>query len=230
MKNLIYLFVLLGLVSCKKGNIETKTKNWVYTEEKLDDGTVLYTEERVEEIEPKKQKTPIISFDEINKVEILSYPSRMDWDIKQDGTFSESLKILDDKLSINRQFIMEDIFLSELQKKELLDLLKKDICGKNGMSAGCFEPRHLIVFYDKNNNTIAYYEICLGCGVAGSSENLEQVPSFCVEKAFEFEKLFRKFGIKYIGEDKRKDEYKIVEELKKNINNKEKIKGWLKQM
>lgn len=80
MKNLIYIFILLGLVSCKKDIKITKTKDWIYTEEKLADGSTIYKEERVENNNLKKKKISPFSFDDVDKIEMLSYPSRTMWD------------------------------------------------------------------------------------------------------------------------------------------------------
>ena len=67
--------------------------------------------------------------------------------------------------------------------------------------AACYEPRHLIICFDKNNKVYGYFELCIECGTYDSSKNMEGILNFSMEKGVEFEVLFKEFGIKHFTDN-----------------------------
>ena len=138
-------------------------------------------------------------FSKVDRVEIVSYPSRTNWDESDRLKTSELYSIIE-KSSFKEKYIKDRILLSEEQKKKLIDVFK-DINLKIATQAACYEPRHLIVFFDKNNKVYGYLELCIECGTYDSSKNMEGILNFSMEKGAEFETLFKEFGIKHFTDN-----------------------------
>ncbi len=77
----------------------------------------------------------------------------------------------------------------------------KDINLKIATQAACYEPRHLIVCFDKSNKVYGYLELCIDCGTYDSSKNMEGILNFSMEKGAKFETLFKEFGIKHFTDN-----------------------------
>lgn len=77
----------------------------------------------------------------------------------------------------------------------------KDINLKIATQAACYEPRHLIVCFDKSNKVYGYLELCIECGTYDSSKNMEGILNFSMQKGAEFETLFKEFGIKHFTDN-----------------------------
>ena len=138
-------------------------------------------------------------FSKVNKIEIVSYPSRTNWE-ESDRLKTSELHLIVEKSSFKEKYIKDRILLSEEQKKKLIDVFK-DINLKIATQAACYEPRHLIVFFDKNNKVYGYLELCIECGTYDSSKNMEGILNFSMQKGAEFETLFKEFGIKHFTDN-----------------------------
>lgn len=201
----------MGLFSCKKEVKVTKTKDWIYTEEKRADGTILYTEERVEEKDTINYSKIKFPFDKIKKVEFLSYYNRIMWDERKDRnevSYGELVK--NQKIVFDTTLIKERIIVDRIQIKRLYDILKSN-CKIQEEQAACYNPRHMILYRDYKNKIIAYQEFCFECIGSRQSKNLLNNSSFCFS---DMKDLFKNVGIKYFGEtEKERDqEYLFLKE------------------
>lgn len=151
-------------------------------------------------------------FENIDKIEIISYPSRMIWS-EEDNPYFEKVTFIDEKVNIKKKYVRDRIILNDNQRDKLINLFKTKSCTECS-AAACYEPRHIIVFYDKFDKVYGYYEMCIECGNNSTSENLQEISSFSIEIGEEFEKLFKEFGLKYIGDNKQinEDERRLHEE------------------
>jgi hypothetical protein len=138
-------------------------------------------------------------FNKVDSVEIVSYPSRTNWK-ENDRLKTSELHLIVEKRSFKEKYIKDRILLSEPQKNKIIDRFK-DIDLKIATQASCYEPRHLIVCFDKNNKVYGYIELCIECGTYDSSKNMEGILNFSMEKGAEFETLFKEFGIKYFTDN-----------------------------
>ena len=136
-------------------------------------------------------------FSNVKKIEVISYLDRNEWDEKDNPDYDKATFVTD-KVIIKQKYLKDKIILNQKQETELIDLFKSLSYGIQ-MQAACYEPRHLIVFYDKNDKVYGYLELCFECGNYDCSKNMEGVIDFSVERGEEFEKLFKGFGIKYFG-------------------------------
>lgn len=146
----------------------------------------------------------------ISKVRLVTYPSRMFWN----NNNSSEVKNIDS--IIKSDIIIDDIFLKEENKEKFISLLEDDYFLKS--QAGCYDPRHLFVFYDNENKVTGYYEMCLECGGWDNSKNLDYLPNFCIEKGEDFKKLFVEIGLKNTGKDSKLAHEKEQMLLSKRLN------------
>lgn len=210
MKKLLFIFVLFLFFGCKKEEVIskkkivfkrekkiTKTKDWIYTEEKQPDGTIIYTEERVQEKDTINYSKIKFPFNKIKKIEFLSYPNRMFWDNRNDRQAVEYGElVINQKIVFDTTLIKERISLNQIQTKELY-LLLKNKCNVQEPIAGCYNPRNMILYRDFKNKIIAYQEFCFECIGSRESKNLLNNSSFCL---LDMKQLFKKVGIKYFND------------------------------
>lgn len=71
-------------------------------------------------------------------------------------------------------------------------------CGLGTISF-CYNPRHLILFYDQEEVLLGAVELCLDCSNGLASEGID-FPSFCSEKSDELKSFFEEVGVTYFGE------------------------------
>ncbi|MBW1656317.1 hypothetical protein [Flavobacterium quisquiliarum] len=185
MKRVLFLFIILGLISCKKENTESPIVN-----------------EKTKESKSKSEIAKIRDFPlkNLSKVEVLSYEDRMRWDrkiTKKDNKYSKDL-VVGYKLNFDSTKVKERVVLNSVLKTELLELMSQDSCKVQELPADCYMPRHMILFRDQKNRIIGYKELCLGCRGFRESKNLENYNGFCFSQ---MEELFKKAGIKYFDED-----------------------------
>lgn len=135
-------------------------------------------------------------FEKIKQVEILAYLDRNLWD-KEDNPNYFKLNFIEKngKFEINRKYIKNKIILNKSQLTIFKENLSK--CKTEDWSAACFDPRHLIIFYDQNDKIYGYIELCFDCNRSKSSENLQLIS----ECALGLEDTFKEFGITYFGEE-----------------------------
>ncbi len=149
----------------------------------------------------KNEKVDVF-FESVDSVKIVSYPGKMFW---VDNSFTMKKEY---DFEIPKDKIIDNLTLSTKYSKEIFSILKKDY-SNNCVQAACYSPSHTLQFYN-DGKIKAYYEFCIGCGGAESSEILDSLPSFCIEKGEEIRQILKKMGLKNYG-----DKSPILEEVKK---------------
>lgn len=105
------------------------------------------------------------------RVELLFYTSnRMSWKNNAGKNFEELLP--NGMLNIPTDSIAGRIHLDSAQCADWQHTLYQSQLCDELMVSGCYEPRHLLVFYEDNNRSIGFIEICVSCAGAWISEGL----------------------------------------------------------
>lgn len=179
---------------------------------------------KAEERITKKDFSKSMSFkyDDISEVIMYSFPDKEF--IKQiDGYLRKDINFNTD-VQLSNDFIKERIVLSEIQKRELFNLISKDSCNSKQLIADCYNPRHQIVFKDEKDNVIGAIEICFSCGEIKSSKSIGEAKYYCLE---DMRLFFWKVGIRYFINDdhygiqtaeEQKEIEKIYRTLPKKVN------------
>lgn len=136
-------------------------------------------------------------FSQTEKIEIISYPVRYEWDSIRNGK-PEFLGVIvkEKRLIINPEHIKERVILNDKQKEQLF----RSLFIRNDTEcsvASCFDPRHAILFYNRHTQIIAHIEICFDCGQDRGSFEYNHL---CYEGLGDISKIFKDAGIKYYGE------------------------------
>lgn len=151
-----------------------------------------------------------LKLDNVEKIKLLSYPSRIFWE----NNNNYQIKNIDSVIKSNN--IIDDISLGEKDKKKIIALLEDEYFFKS--NAACYDPRHLVLFCDSNDRILGYYEMCLECGGWDSSENLDYLPAFCIEKGEVFKRIFEEIGLKNTGRESKITHKKEQFLLSKRLN------------
>ncbi|MGQ2984782.1 hypothetical protein [Flavobacterium sp.] len=136
---------------------------------------------------PKMEET--FPFAETEKIELLSYENRNDWDTIR--RYSNRI-VEDKKLLFDTTHVKERVVLNEKLTKDLFKAFFTPT--PNSESAACFDPRHAVVFYNTNSEIIYAYEICFGCAVGQASNNDFKYTMTSVGTLYP---VFKSAGIKY---------------------------------
>ncbi len=172
---IIALFCLL-MVSCKDGASKEVQKQSIKMEETF-------------------------PFSKSEKIEIISYPCRIYWDTIQNNNVRDILDpVVDKKLAVNTSGIKDRVTLNDDTKNKLFNYLFVDNCPDDSSVAGCFNPRHCVLFYNEQEEIIAYFEVCLDCGTYETSEGMK-INDICLERVSALYKIFKQAGIKYFDEE-----------------------------
>ena len=182
----IYLILLIGLFSCNKE--EKKSINKIETKK-----TEVLEFEIVKPSELEKNVDDF--FSNVSKIEILAYLDRNKWDKSDNPDYRNPDYIKNNKIEIKDKYLRNRIVLSSSQVKELQAGFKK---GYYNIAAACYDPRHAIIFYDKNDVIIGNIEICFECNNVSSSKNLYSIGRSASNQM----DLFKKFGITYFEDTK----------------------------
>lgn len=111
---------------------------------------------------------------------------------------------------MSNDFVKEKIVLNNNQKQKLFHIITKDSCNQEQIISECYEPRHQVVFKDKNDKVIGDIEICFTCNNFKISYSFGNAKYFCLDDI----RLFLwKAGIKYFINDDHKGK-KTEEEFK----------------
>lgn len=138
-------------------------------------------------------------------VEIVSYPSRAFWD----NSLQEMPSIiLTNRLDTFPDIIRDRIILNSRQIRKLNRILTAEYCYLNNRY-GCYDPRHLILFYQSNGDLCEYIEICLECSNMYGSFDLGDI-SVCPKKIKRLTKFFKSIDITYFGHDKEEEELEAI--------------------
>jgi hypothetical protein len=105
-------------------------------------------------------KEGVYPFSQAERIEVISYSSRTMWD-DDDRDF-----IIEGRLNLNDDKFKERVELNEEQKESLYQFLFEEECPVFSSVSKCYEPRHLILFYDKEGKLFNYFEVCLECSRA----------------------------------------------------------------
>lgn len=119
----------------------------------------------------KRDSTGLDPFKVAQRVELVFYTSnRMSWKNSSGKNLEELLS--NGRLNIPKDSIAGRAELDSVQRANWqYTLYQRQLC-EEMMVAGCYEPRHLLVFYTKDNYPFAYIEICVSCAGAWISDNL----------------------------------------------------------
>lgn len=171
-------------------------------------------DETMSEIKNKINIDTCYPYNVSSYIRVFSYPNRHLWDGKKlkPGVFKFNDELLKNgKLNFDTSKIEEKITLNKSQTNLLFQFLHNKCCGSD-IVASCYDPRHLIVFYDKNNKAIEYIEICLSCSNIYTSKKVPEICT-CPAKMDSFHTLLKEFGINYYGDFKTENKY--IEEQRK---------------
>ena len=135
----ICLILLIGLFSCNKE--EKKSNNDIETKK-----TEVLEFEIVKPAELEKNVDDF--FSNVSKIEIFAYLDRNKWDKSDNPDYRNPDYIKNNKIEIKDKYLRNRIVLSNSQIKELLVGFKK---GYYDYTAACYDPRHAIIFYDKDD-------------------------------------------------------------------------------
>lgn len=134
------------------------------------------------------------AFEKTKRIEILAYIDRNQWDEEDNSTYLKLNYIKNGNLEINKKYLKNRIILNEEQIKILKKRLSK--CEIENWGAKCYNPRHAILFYDKNDKIYGYMEMCFDCNGSESSENFKTF-SGC---ALGLKETLKEFGITYFND------------------------------
>jgi hypothetical protein len=181
----IILILLFALFSCNK--VEKKSNNKIET-----DKTEVLEFEIVKPAGIEKKVDDF--FKNVSKIEVYAFTDRNFWDEIDNPDMDSFPYIKGNEVKIKDKYLRNKVTLSNNQISKLQKGLKG---GYYDYVAACYDPRHAIIFYDKNNVIIGNIEICFDCNIASGSKNLSEI----ARSALNQEDLFKEFGITYFGEE-----------------------------
>lgn len=144
-------------------------------------------------------------FFQTKKIEIYAYLDQSKWDKKDKYEYLNN----DSIVNIPSIYLRNKI---EINKKQISKLKKGLIKSPNKIEerADCYMPRHVIVFFDEEDNTLGFVELCFSCMNSRASNNFKELE----DKMLYQEKLFQDFGITYFEDTKEENDayWKKIEE------------------
>lgn len=145
----------------------------------------------------KKDKEIENLFSKTKKIEIYAFQSFS-------GNYLNPHYVKTNKVEIPEKFLRNKIVLNDNQTLKLKKSLVKTKV-KIEERADCYEPRHIIVFYNEKDEIFGYVELCFECTGTSASNNLK----FLEDKILFQCELFKEFGITYFEETKEEKEEKV---------------------
>jgi hypothetical protein len=197
MKINILIITLFSLITRLNAQVNIKneveiSKEILKDSLKMSDEEVKYLKKMIELFTPKPRIETNLNIDaffkNVSTIEIFAYLDRNKWEQTDYDNF------INDKKNIKEKYLKNKISLKKNEIEKLKNELKK---GEIGMSYKCFDPRHLIIFYDEKNNEIGYIELCFDCKTTKSSSNVKSFE----RSVFNLINLFQELGITYYGEN-----------------------------
>lgn len=131
-----------------------------------------------------------IPFNNANQIVVVSYP----------GALNSKTPVLHDTICTSET--IDFIRLSSDQTDQLTDILYnynyslEPVSGQQSQ-AGCYYPRHSIIFLDKSKKVTAYLEICFECKGIESNIPEEHFGVFCAGKYELLRDFFASIGITF---------------------------------
>ena len=181
----ICLILLIGLFSCNKE--VKKSINKIETEK-----TEVLEFEIVKPAELEKNVDDF--FSNVSKIEIYAFTDRNFWDKIDNPDMYSFPYINGNEVKIKDKYLKNKVTLTNKQISKLQNGFKE---GYYDYVAACYDPRHAIVVYDKNDIIIGNIEICFDCNNASGSKNLSEIARSVLNQV----DLFKEFGITYFGEE-----------------------------
>jgi len=138
-------------------------------------------------------ETNVNLFEQYDKVRLLSYNHHRDA-----HTGKNEINISDNEIQIDEVEFVDDLILSEKYKRKISNAIANvntDEC----LMADCYNPRHLLVFYQKDK-LVGYYEFCAECGGSRQSEGVK-MPSICGQQGDALIEIFKELKLKNNGEE-----------------------------
>ena len=176
MKNLLILLISILFIGCKENTRKSEIK--------ISKNTI-----------ELRNKYP---FNKAEKIEVISYPTRHNWD--KNFSFSGDNIVKNGKLNLDSKYFKQRKVITNEEARFFFEPLIYSKCKQIEMAA-CYNPRHLFLFYDKNGKIFEFFEICLECLQSKSSEKFPKV-DICGKYYNIYEDNFRKIGIKYLRDEK----------------------------
>lgn len=137
-----------------------------------------------------KQRSRIFPFNKSEKIVIVSFDVHLG-----------KLPVVNNIVDTTK--ISEYIILNNAQTDSLTNILLNYNYPKTNtisvISESCYYPRHAILFYNKQNDLIAYLELCFSCGDFESNFEAYWLNQFCSGKYDLLESFFAEAGITYFG-------------------------------
>ncbi|WP_183078823.1 hypothetical protein [Sphingobacterium puteale] len=119
----------------------------------------------------KRDSTGLDPFEVAERVELIFYTSnRMSWKNSAGKNLEELLS--DGRLNVPTDSIAGRVELDPTQRTDWQYTLYQSQLCEELMIAGCYEPRHMLVFYGHDNKPFGFIEICISCAGASVSEGL----------------------------------------------------------
>ena len=137
-------------------------------------------------------KEKVYPFSKAARVEVISYENRMEWDVEPDDDL-----IKDGTLRLDAKKIKERVTLNDNLGQRLYEFLFIEECPTMSSVSKCYDPRHMVIFYDQEGKVFSYFEICLECGGAEADFSYNEI---CNERTDKLNTIFKEAGIKYFGE------------------------------
>lgn len=92
----------------------------------------------------------------------------------------------------------EKVKLDKQQLAKVFENIYGYPCDTEITEADCFDPRHTIIFHDKNREEFSKIQICFECGNMRADDGY---PYFCTPRHKRaLENYFKEVGVQYIGE------------------------------
>jgi hypothetical protein len=129
----------------------------------------------------------------VAKVEVYAYLDRNLWNRNDYDNYRIFTNFIDGKVNIKEKYIKNKIILNNYQIDKMKNIMKR---GSIINPASCYNPRHLIVYYDVSNRILGYIELCFSCYTTNSSSNLNLIET----SVFNLESFFKDIGITYFDE------------------------------
>lgn len=139
-------------------------------------------------IKEKRNTAGINPFKKAARVELLQYSNRMQWWYKLYPNGNQL--IVNDTLTIPANYITARTTLTPQVAEKWNKLLYKDHLCEEQLTAGCYEPRHLLVFYAANQRVLGCIELCVSCAGGYVSNGLRRVVS-CPERTASINHLLK---------------------------------------
>jgi len=140
-------------------------------------------------------------FNKAARIEVLSYPDRTLWDTIQHGShkYLNYDIIQNGKLRLDTAMIRERVTLTQEQTDTLQHIFYNVRCDFREINP-CYYPRHSIIFYDKDDNAFASFEVSLACLTYNTTKGFSYI-DYCFRKNQELESFFLEIGIRYYIQD-----------------------------